>query len=81
MVQTRLFKSDCDSVVLVLLEEILDTNMNPRLRLQMQRQTYVEWPTDKEKADNNCSGPSLVKHWPDRHAASSTIRSIILHPE
>ena len=49
MVQTRLLEMDRDNVVLVLLEEILDINMNPRLRLQMQRQTYVEW-TDYSEA-------------------------------
>ena len=44
MVQTRLFEMDRDNVVLVLLEEILDHNLSPRLRLQLQRQTYIEWP-------------------------------------
>ena len=44
MVQTRLLELDRDNVVLVLLEEILDANMSPRLRLQMQKQTYIEWP-------------------------------------
>ena len=48
MVQTRLFEMNRDNVVLVLLEEILDHNLSPRLRLQMQRQTYIEWPADNE---------------------------------
>ena len=48
MVQTRLLELDRDNVVLVLLEEILDANMSPRLRLQMQKQTYIEWPDYSE---------------------------------
>ena len=43
MAQTRLFRDDINSLILVLLEEIDDVNMTPRLRLQMARQTYVEW--------------------------------------
>ena len=43
MAQTRLFRDDTNSLMLVLLENIDDVNMNPRLRLQMAHQTYVEW--------------------------------------
>ena len=43
MAQTRLFRDDTNSLILVLLEDIDDVNMSPRLRLQMARQTYVEW--------------------------------------
>ena len=43
MAQSRLFKEDRDNLVLVVLEEISERNMTPRLRLQMQRQTYIEW--------------------------------------
>ena len=43
MAQTRLFRDDANSLMLVLLEDIDDVNMTPRLRLQMARQTYVEW--------------------------------------
>ena len=43
MAQTRLFRDDTNSLMLVLLEDIDDVNMSPRLRLQMARQTYVEW--------------------------------------
>ena len=46
MAQTRLFAEDRDNLVLVLIEEIDDDNMSPRLRLQMQRQTYIEWTTN-----------------------------------
>nr|WLK77136.1 Toll-like receptor [Eisenia andrei] len=43
MAQTKLFEDDRDNLILVLLEEIADCNMNPRLQLQMQKQTYIEW--------------------------------------
>ena len=43
MAQTRLFRDDTNSLMLVLLEDIDDVNMSPRLRLQMARQTYAEW--------------------------------------
>lgn len=43
MAQTKLFEEDRDNLILVLLEEIAEINMNPRLQLQMQRKTYVEW--------------------------------------
>ena len=43
MAQTRLFRDDTNSLMLVLLEDIDDVNMSPRLCLQMARQTYVEW--------------------------------------
>ena len=48
MAQTKLFDIDRDSVVLVLLEEIADCNLSPRLRLQLQRQTYIEWPANNQ---------------------------------
>lgn len=43
MAQTKLFEDDRDNLILILLEEIADCNMNPRLQLQMQKKTYVEW--------------------------------------
>jgi len=43
MAQTKLFDDDRDNLILVLLEEIADCNMNPRLQLQMQKKTYIEW--------------------------------------
>lgn len=46
MAQTRILKSDFDNLVLVLLEEIHESNLPPRLRFQMERQTYLEW-TDR----------------------------------
>ena len=46
MIQTKLFESDHDNVILVLLEELSDCNVSPRLKIQMQRQTYIEWPAD-----------------------------------
>ena len=48
MVQTQIFENDRDNLILVLLEEIDDCNLSPRLRLQMKRQTYIEWPADSE---------------------------------
>src|SRR6218665_2619808 len=43
MAQTRLMAEDRDSLVLILLEEIADCNLTPRLQIQMQRRTYIEW--------------------------------------
>ena len=43
MAQSRLLQEDRNNLVLVVLEEIAEVNMSPRLRLQMQRQTYIEW--------------------------------------
>src|SRR6218665_3861907 len=43
MAQTRLMEEDRDSLVLILLEEIADCNLTPRLQIQMQRRTYIEW--------------------------------------
>ena len=48
MVQTRGTECDLDNLILVLLEEIDDCNLSPRLRLQMKRQTYIEWPECNE---------------------------------
>ena len=48
MVQTQIFENDRDNLILVLLEEIDDCNLSPRLRLQMKRQTYIEWSADNE---------------------------------
>jgi toll-like receptor 13 len=47
MAQTRLFTEEWDNVILVLMEEVAEINQSPRLKLQMQRQTYIEW-TDSE---------------------------------
>lgn len=43
MAQTRILHSDRDNLVLVLLEEIHEANLPPRLKLQMEKQTYIEW--------------------------------------
>src|SRR6218665_3460163 len=43
MAQTRLMEEDRDSLVLILLDEIADCNLTPRLAIQMQRRTYIEW--------------------------------------
>ena len=43
MAQTKLFQSDMDNMIVVLMEEIAECNLNPRLRLQLERQTYIEW--------------------------------------
>jgi len=47
MAQTKLLEDDRDNLILVLLEEIADCNMTPRLQLQMQKKTYIEW-TDNQ---------------------------------
>ena len=46
MIQTKMFETNHDNVVLVLLEELSDCNVSPRLKIQMQKQTYIEWPAD-----------------------------------
>jgi len=43
MAQSRLFHEDRDNLVLIVLEEVAAVNLTPRLHLQMQRQTYIEW--------------------------------------
>lgn len=69
MAQTKLFEDDRDNLILVLLEEIADCNMNPRLQLQMQRKTYVEWT-------ENPVGQQLF--WEKlREAISSSATSIV----
>lgn len=47
MAQTKFSEDDRDNLILVLLEGIADCNMNPRLQLQMQKKTYIEW-TDNQ---------------------------------
>ena len=44
MAQTRLLELDRDNLILVLLEEIAEPNLSERLRLQLERRTYIEWP-------------------------------------
>jgi len=41
--QTGMLCKDRNNVILVLLEEINEINMNPRLRHEMSRSTYAEW--------------------------------------
>src|SRR6218665_1492466 len=48
MVQTRMLENDRDNLVLILLEEIDDENLSPRLKLQMEKQTYLEWTSSSE---------------------------------
>src|SRR6218665_27766 len=43
MAQSRVFQDDRDNLILVMLEEIPDCNMSPRLRMLTERQTYVQW--------------------------------------
>jgi len=43
MAQTRLLEQDRDNLVLVMFDDIDEDNISPRLRLQMHRQTYIEW--------------------------------------
>lgn len=43
LAQTVLYEEDRDNLVVVLLEEIADCNMNPRLQLQMQKRTHIAW--------------------------------------
>ena len=50
MAQTKLFEDDRDNLILVLLEEIADCNMNPRLQLQMQKKTYIEWTDNRNRS-------------------------------
>lgn len=47
MVQTRMLENDRDNLVLILLEEIDDANLSPRLKLQMEKQTYLEWTSSE----------------------------------
>ena len=42
-IQATLFEKDRDNVILVMLEDISEENLNPRLRFQIQRRSYVEW--------------------------------------
>ena len=43
MAQSRLFREDRDNLILVMMEKINDDLITPRLRYQMERQTYIEW--------------------------------------
>ena len=43
-----MFDSDRDNMILILMEELDPSNVPPRLRIQMERQTYIEWPGDNE---------------------------------
>ena len=47
MAQSRIFQDGRDNLILVLLHNVADGLIAPRLRLQMERQTYFEW-TDNE---------------------------------
>ena len=47
MAQTRHITEDRNNLILVLMEEIAEVNKTPRLRLQMQTQTYVEWTSSE----------------------------------
>jgi len=44
--QTGMLRKDRHIIILVLLEEINEINMNPRLRHEMSRSTYAEWTGD-----------------------------------
>lgn len=69
MAQTKLLEDDRDNLILILLEEIADCNMNPRLQLQMQKKTYVEWT-------ENAVGQQLF--WENlRQTLSTSSKSII----
>ena len=48
MVQTRTVEADRDNIILVILEEIDGRNITPRLRMQMQTKTYIEWTSGSE---------------------------------
>lgn len=44
LAQTILYEEeDRDSLVVILLEEIADCNMNPRLQLQLKKGTHIAW--------------------------------------
>ena len=51
MVQTKLFEVDRDNMIMILIEEIEDCNIPPRLKLQMARQTYIEWPGESKQGE------------------------------
>ena len=45
-IQAALFEKGRDNVILVMLEDIAEENLNPRLRFQIQRRSYVEWSSN-----------------------------------
>ena len=46
MAQHQLIAADNDSVVLALMEDIEPMNLNPRLRLLLQRRVHLQWTDD-----------------------------------
>ncbi|KAK2163292.1 hypothetical protein LSH36_82g03055 [Paralvinella palmiformis] len=49
LAQHRLLAADRNALVLVLLERLHRRNLTPRLLLQMQQQTYLEWTEDPSR--------------------------------
>ena len=43
LAQTRIFDEDQDNMILISIEELNPSGIPQRLRLQMERQTYIEW--------------------------------------
>ena len=46
MAQTKQIHEDRKNLIVVLMEELSECNTSSRLRLQMERETYVEWTED-----------------------------------
>ena len=47
MAQSRVFTEGRDNLILVLLEEIDERLVTPRLRFQLKTQTYIEWTNNE----------------------------------
>jgi len=45
-IQTRQIREDRNNFIIVLLEDVDDRNISQSLRLQMSRQTYIQWTND-----------------------------------
>ena len=47
MAQCNLLEHDRNSLILILMEDIDERNLTPRLALQMKTQTYIRWDEEE----------------------------------
>ena len=49
MAQHKLFENKMNNLILILLEDVFESNMTPRLALQMKTKTYIQWLGESKK--------------------------------
>jgi hypothetical protein len=82
MANHQLIAADNDSVVLAVMEDIEPLNLNPRLRLLLQRRVHLQWTDDvtgqrlfweRLKAMLRAPGQSLIHAEPSEEEAKALL--------